>query len=89
MNTETAKAKLTLLAPWDHKTIFGWSKISNASRWPIDLRDDRSAAARCLEEELAEPGQAVAPLTPFETGYCADPRLADTIKRMREARAGG
>lgn len=61
----------------------------DASRWPIDLRDDMSAAARCLEKDLAEPGQAVAPLTPFETGYCADPRLADTIKRMREARAGG
>jgi hypothetical protein len=61
----------------------------DASRWPIDLRDDTSAAGRCIEKELARPGEVVAPLTAFETSYCADPKLGEMIRRMREARAGG
>lgn len=59
----------------------------DASRWPIDLRDEISAAGRCLEKESAGPGQVVAPLTPFETGYCADPKLRPAVDRMRKARA--
>lgn len=61
----------------------------DASRWPIDMRDETSAASRCLEtEEAAEPGRQVTALSPFETQYCAAPKLQGTIKRMRKARAG-
>ncbi|RXR29160.1 hypothetical protein [Sphingobium fluviale] len=55
------------------------------SRSPIDMMSERSAAFRCLSEELATTGMqgSSEPLSPFERDYCASPKLTDAIAEVR------
>lgn len=56
------------------------------SRAPIDMIGDRRAIFRCLAKEAAEKFKqpVPAPLSAFETTYCARPELAAGIAKGRE-----
>lgn len=58
----------------------------DAGRTPIDLVSNREAAMRCLASEFARPGDTVAPLSAFEASYCAGPKLAEDIAKIRKYR---
>ena len=57
----------------------------DATRAPIDMAGTREAAFRCIEKELA-PERDVAPLSAFETGYCARPEIAAEVAKIRKTR---
>jgi hypothetical protein len=76
----------------------GWSRFvaklaapiarHDPSRQPIDLMVPRQAAWRCIATETANPETPPpAPLTPFETQYCAAPEMAAEIVKVRKANA--
>lgn len=56
----------------------------DATRNPIDMQDERSAAMRCIEPEFPEQFPDAEPLTAFEGGYCVSPALGGAVEEARE-----